>query len=297
MTLDRIKGALFGHAIGDALGGTTEFMTEKEVQEKFGRVSTFLGGGKWRLKPGETTDDTAMTLALARGIISNPEDPVQEIADQFINWLNSEPKDIGMRIHYALSYLKNGEKIENAAEFAQHDLGGSGEGNGSLMRCLPISLYCIEEEKVAAISEAQSQITHASDVASEACVLYNLVGYDIMCKGIPLKEALTERITGTRYEQSLYKVPDVYPTKNVVHTFSWVIYVLMQSDSYLEVVQTLANKGNDADTTAAIAGGLSGLDAGYRKLPQSMAEQLLKREEINIIAGELLKIRTASETA
>lgn len=55
---DRIKGGLYGVAVGDALGGTTEFMSEREIKEKHGYLTEIIGGGVWQLKPGEVTDDT-----------------------------------------------------------------------------------------------------------------------------------------------------------------------------------------------------------------------------------------------
>jgi ADP-ribosyl-[dinitrogen reductase] hydrolase len=65
--LNRIKGGLYGVAIGDALGGTTEFMTRSEVKNKYGYLTEIIGGGVWDLEPGEVTDDTMMTLAVGEG--------------------------------------------------------------------------------------------------------------------------------------------------------------------------------------------------------------------------------------
>ena len=96
--LDKIKGGLFGLAIGDALGGTTEFMTKEEIKEKYGSVNEIIGGGYWGLKPGETTDDTAMTVAVALGIMANSNHPIEEIGKRFLRWQNSDPKDIGVTI-------------------------------------------------------------------------------------------------------------------------------------------------------------------------------------------------------
>ncbi|WP_311315616.1 ADP-ribosylglycohydrolase family protein [Neobacillus niacini] len=62
--LNKIKGALFRLAIGDALGGTTEFLTKAEITRKYGTLKEIIGGGVWHLEKGETTDDTAMTLAV-----------------------------------------------------------------------------------------------------------------------------------------------------------------------------------------------------------------------------------------
>lgn len=51
--LDRLKGGLFGVAVGDALGGTTEFMSVREVKAQYGYLTEIIGGGVWQLEPGK----------------------------------------------------------------------------------------------------------------------------------------------------------------------------------------------------------------------------------------------------
>ena len=68
--LDRALGAYLGLAIGDALGATVEFMTRREIEARYGEHNRIVGGGWLALKPGQVTDDTAMSLALLRDLIS-----------------------------------------------------------------------------------------------------------------------------------------------------------------------------------------------------------------------------------
>jgi len=68
------------------LGGPLEFVRAEEIREQFGCVTTMLGGGWLHLCPGETTDDTAMTLAVAEGIMEQPDDPIPAIGERFISW-------------------------------------------------------------------------------------------------------------------------------------------------------------------------------------------------------------------
>ncbi|MEK3725376.1 ADP-ribosylglycohydrolase family protein [Paenibacillus sp. FSL H8-0034] len=100
---NRIKGGLYGVAIGDALGGTTEFMTSKEVKAKYGYLTEIIGGGVWELEKGEVTDDTMMTLCVAEGILANPLNPMPYIGEQFMNWYRTDPKDIGNIIRHVLA--------------------------------------------------------------------------------------------------------------------------------------------------------------------------------------------------
>ena len=64
-------------ACGDALGAPAEFKSQAEVKKRWGTLQDMVGGGPWQ--PGEWTDDTAMALAVAEGILENPEHPVEAI--------------------------------------------------------------------------------------------------------------------------------------------------------------------------------------------------------------------------
>jgi len=101
--LDKIEGSLFGMAVGDALDGTTEFMSEHEIKKCYGRINEIIGGGCWNLKPGETTDDTDMTICVLKGIIANPQNPIAEIGKEFLRWWESDPKDIGITVQTAFN--------------------------------------------------------------------------------------------------------------------------------------------------------------------------------------------------
>ena len=62
--------AYLGLAIGDALGATVEFMTPAEIRHEYGTHQHIIGGGWLKLKAGEITDDTEMSLALGDAILA-----------------------------------------------------------------------------------------------------------------------------------------------------------------------------------------------------------------------------------
>nr|WP_263324612.1 ADP-ribosylglycohydrolase family protein [Neobacillus sp. Marseille-Q6967] len=288
--LDKIRGALFGFAIGDALGGTTEFLTKAEVKEKYGVVKEIVGGGVWNLERGETTDDTAMTLAVAKGILKSPIDPIEAIGEEFLVWYRSDPKDIGVIIRTVLS-LYNGNWYETAKKAHYQYLNELSAGNGTLMRCLPVALAYGDFKQVEEITMKQSKMTHYDSLADKACMIYNRIACKVL-KGKELKEAIKEEIQGTRYETSLtVEKPDCSPDGFVVNTMKWVLYWLLSSDSYLDVVIGAANEGHDSDTVAAIAGGLAGLACGYEALPKAYCEVLLDKQQLEEISHQLNKTK------
>lgn len=279
--LDKIKGALFGLAIGDALGGTTEFMTKKEIKEQYDYLTDIIGGGVWNLAPGETTDDTAMTLAVAEGIIANPSDPIEEIGKKFLEWEATIPKDIGIATKQSLHNYKIMQDWSKAAEEAKSKLKRVA-GNGALMRTLPVALAYNDLEKITEITKRQAEMTHFDSKSTNACISYNMIAYHIL-NGQSLDDAIAIPLAGYKAEQE----PDCKPTGYVIDTYRWVLYALKKSNSFEEVIQMLANEGEDTDTTAAIAGGLAGLHYGFSVLPKKYLDILEDKDRIEKVCHGL----------
>jgi ADP-ribosyl-[dinitrogen reductase] hydrolase len=290
--LDKIKGGLFGVAIGDALGGTTEFMTPEEIERKHGYLTEIIGGGIWRLEPGEVTDDTAMTLAVAEGIITNPTNPIDEIGKNFIKWRDSDPKDIGIATLMAFSKFNEMKNWFKASEAAHKALDGKSAGNGTLMRCLPVALAYSDVKKMDMLSGTQSKMTHYDNLASEACIIYNRIANRLL-NNEELSAAIEAEIKDTKYNGDLTKQPDCEPDGFVVNTFKWVLHVLTIAENFEEVVQGLANAGGDTDTTAAIAGGLAGIYYGFDALPKRYVEKIIEKDRISQVAEKLAELREA----
>lgn len=282
-----------GLAVGDAVGASTEFLEKDEIIKIYGIVDDMLGGGWLNLKPGETTDDTAMMIAVAKGILKSPHDPIKSIGENFLAWESTKPKDIGVTILYTFKYVKeetNGDWLK-AAHIAHLVLKKSA-GNGSLMRCLPIALFYKDEDEMIDKTIKQSRMTHYDNLAAEACVIYNKIAFDILNNGTDMKESIIKHVTKTRYEMFINEDPSANPDGYVVNTFSWVIRTLMRTSSYRSAVLSLTNLGHDADTTSAIAGGLAGLHYGYQSIPSEWVDLIDKRTVISALATIMNENRT-----
>src|SRR5690349_18139132 len=81
-TIERYRGCLLGLAVGDAVGTTLEF----KRPGTFAPISDMLGGGPFRLKAGQWTDDTSMALCLAASLLErrgfDPRDQMQ----RYLRW-------------------------------------------------------------------------------------------------------------------------------------------------------------------------------------------------------------------
>ncbi|WP_106767635.1 ADP-ribosylglycohydrolase family protein [Paenibacillus faecalis] len=287
--MDRIKGGMYGVAVGDALGGTTEFMSEREIKEKYGCLTEIIGGGVWNLEPGEVTDDTMMTLAVADGILENAEEPMEAIGLFFMEWYQSRPKDIGNIIRRVFEQFE-GDWLESA--FVAHmDMGQSG-GNGSLMRCLPVALAYKELADIDRVTIMQSRMTHYDPRCAEVCVMYNRIAHRLL-QGEDLGTSIKAEVAGSEYEENLEALPDCPPSGFIVYTFRWVLYILLHTSNFEEVVQKAANLGGDSDTIGAIAGGLAGIYYGYVRIPAQYANAILIKERLDRTISKLYVMKTS----
>ncbi|MFD0619706.1 ADP-ribosylglycohydrolase family protein [Paenibacillus sp. GCM10027629] len=285
--LDRIKGGLYGVAVGDALGGTTEFMHPREIKAQYGYLTEIIGGGVWQLEPGEVTDDTMMTLCVAEGILENPAVPMESIGRRFMEWYHTKPKDIGNTIRHVFEIYE--DNWFEAAFLSDMDRGLSG-GNGSLMRCLPVALAYTDLPDIERVSRMQSKMTHYDERCSEACVIYNRIAHRLL-RGEELRDAIVSEVAGTEYEAFIKAKPDYEPSGYVVDTFGWVLHILLNSSDFSEVVQQAANLGGDSDTIGAIAGGLAGIYWGYNEIPSTYANAILIKDRLDEVSLRLYRLR------
>jgi ADP-ribosyl-[dinitrogen reductase] hydrolase len=298
---NRIAGALYGVAVGDALGAPLEFMRREEITRKHGRVTEMIGGGWLNVAPGEITDDTQMTLAVAEGIIANPDDPIQEIGSRFIEWAKSGPKDIGgtcsMSIRGAAARSHHGapdeEKWFEASKYTSEVNGDRSGGNGALMRTVYPGLYYEGLLMAVETAGAIAQMTHWDKKSTEACNLYTEMIHSII-------EAnnndgawwhVDRVLKGSEYRLQPRK--GVGPTGYVVDSFKCALHSLAVTKTFEDAIVEAANLGGDADTIAAITGGLAGSIYGYKEIPPRWIETLSPEIKLQLdrLVGAAVKNR------
>lgn len=289
----RYVGAMLGLACGDALGVTLEFMSRNEVQRRYpDGHREILGGGPFGFKAGEWSDDTAMALAVARGIIEAPADPVDAVGRHFQAWYGSHPPDVGSTCRMALeANLRLGSWEATTAEVAQR-LGDRSAGNGALMRTLPAAL-AYRSDVAPAVRIARMTHPHpASDaaVAAYSCMVDRLLG------GAPKEEALEAAIAAAgplaeklRQVSSLTEA-QVRSTGYVVDTLEAAVWAFLKTDSLEDCLVRAVNLGDDTDTVGAVAGGLAGAHYGPLAVPRRWSMALLGRLELEQTAEALYRL-------
>ena len=307
MKLDIIKSALFGVAVGDALGVPHEFSRPEDLREN--PVKDMVGYGTYDLPPGTWSDDSSLIFCLAESLCSGFN--TDHMGELFVKWhyqdywtATGEVFDIGIGTRNALYKIKNGTKAELAGGQDEKD-----NGNGSLMRILPLvfAIQNLPTEERFERTRQVSAITHGHIRAVMACFYYlefakQLIEgkskfeiYKDLQTSIPsfFEKAGIESTELAHFDR-IFKanvadlpLSEIRSGGYVIETIEACIWCLLTTDSYKDAVLKAVNLGHDTDTTAAVTGGLAGLLYGFDGIPREWVRQLAKREEIEELARNL----------
>ena len=164
---DRFRGCLLGLAAGDAVGTTVEF----KRRGTFTAVTDMVGGGPFRLEPGQWTDDTSMALCLATSLVERGGFDAKDQMDRYVRWhergylsSNGECFDIGTTVSGALArYKRTGEPFQGRPTRIRPATAAS----CAWRRC-PMWFYP-DVESMAQHSAESSRTTHGTAECLDAC--------------------------------------------------------------------------------------------------------------------------------
>lgn len=307
---NKIESGLFGLAIGDALGVPVEFYSRSSLKEN--PVSEMIGYGTHYQPSGTWSDDSSLAFCLAESLCNGFD--LFDIARNFVKWYSTElwtPHgqvfDIGIATRNAIHNIGKGHQPEFCGGFEEKD-----NGNGSLMRILPLVFYLKEEKDIEVIYEkvkVVSSITHAHFRSVFACFVYVVYCLEILKEKDKFEAYSEMQITLSKFlEDKKYNPAEIqlfdrvlindiskYPEVNI-HSSGYVLdslqaslWCFLNSDSYEETVLKAVNLGGDTDTTAAIAGGLAGIYYGIEKIPKKWIKNLVRTNDIKDLAERLSK--------
>lgn len=297
------KDILLGTAIGDALGYPVQFIPRETVQQN-PVIGIDAPIGIW-------SDDTSLSLCLADSLCN--EYNLHDIADKFISWLfeglwtpNNKAFDIGRTTMRAIINLKKGTVPQLAGLNRESD-----NGNGSLMRILPIIPYLLEldeNKQIQTISDVSS-LTHRHPRSILACIfLCKFALQYLHCnnKQIALKNTQQEirqlltlkefknenlhfhRLIHLSYEE--YKnIPEIEikSTGYVIDTLEAALWSIFNNQNFKDSLLCAVNLGHDADTVGAITGALAGIIYGHHTIPVEWLHVLARKDDIIELANKL----------
>jgi ADP-ribosyl-[dinitrogen reductase] hydrolase len=284
--LDRARAAFLGLAVGDALGATTEFMTPGEIRAKFKVHHKIIGKGWLRLKAGEVTDDTEMSLCIARALLREATWDLRGIAVEFAAWLKGKPKDIGATCRRGIRDFLMKDQLQTP--YNEWDA-----GNGGVMRMAPVALFTLGDEALLEhCAVEQARITHNHPLSDAACVTVGrMVQHAILGADRFQLHALTRQLVG-EFPTFRFNNYRGLASAYVVDTLQTVFHYLFTTGEFEECLVGVVNQGGDADTTGAIAGMIAGAFYGLEAIPPKWLKKLNAqvRTEVEEAAERLVRL-------
>jgi ADP-ribosyl-[dinitrogen reductase] hydrolase len=260
-------------------------------------LTDMVGGGPFNLLPGQWTDDTSMALCLAASLIENEFDTHDQM-QRYVLWhdegymsSNGRCFDIGNATSDAL------ERFRHSGDPLAGSTRPDSAGNGSIMRLAPVSIYYQDTpERAIQMSSRQSRTTHQAPECLAACRLFaevliralqGLAKENVLApvqQGIPMSSALMLIAAG---EYKSKPEAQIKGSGYVVQSLEAVFWCFWQTHNFKDCVLLAANLGDDADTTAAVAGQLAGAFYGESGIPASWLLKLTMANDIGQLAEQL----------
>ena len=303
------KDILLGTAIGDALGLPVQFL-DREVVAK-NPVTTMMGYGQFNVPAGTWSDDSSLSLCLAESLCKGYD--LSDIANNFVKWMFegfwtpfNKAFDIGKTTYFAVVNLRNGVSPYLAGMDRERD-----NGNGSLMRILPLVPYILNvepEERYKIIGEVSS-LTHRHPRSILACIalcefaiqyinqqscekayqtmqqtLLQLLKREIFIEeDVPFK-----RLIELSYNEfKAIELKDIRSTGYVIDTLEASLWCIFNTSNFKDAVLKAVNLGDDTDTVGAITGGLAAIIYGNDTIPSEWIGVLARKDDIIKLANRL----------
>lgn len=309
---DRFRGCLLGLAAGDAVGTTVEF----KRRGSFEPLTDMVGGGPFRLEPGQWTDDTSMALCLATSLVEKNGFDGQDQMERYCRWwlegyLSStgECFDIGLTTSAALRWFRKTGEVWAGSTDSQR------AGNGSIMRLAPIPMFVLgrwaiatpqppsESELETMLDELaqwaadSSRITHGCGECVDACrwfgrviarALQGQTKEEILLadRDMALESSSIQAIAQGQYRTK--QIDDIKGSGYVVESLEAAMWCFDQTENFRDAILLAANLGDDADTTAAVCGQIAGAFYGESGIPKSWLEKLAMVEMIRGLGDRLM---------
>ena len=298
--INHLQTILIGTAVGDALGVPVEFQPRSYL--KANPVIDMREYGTYEQPKGTWSDDTSLMLCLAESMVEGLDS--NTLAQKFIAWKNDNlwtPHgwvfDIGIGTRIAIERLENGMTPELAGGLDERD-----NGNGSLMRILPLVLHIkeLDIEERYEWTKKISSITHAHVRSVMACFYYlefakkiidgkekfqtynelqsELTQYFEQRKINPIEIHKFHRLLND--DISKVEEDNIKSSGYVIDTLEAAIWCILTTNNYKDAVLKAVNLGHDTDTTGAVTGGLAALIYGMNTIPKEWINTLVRKDDI-----------------
>lgn len=301
----RMKGCLYGQAIGDALGLGSEFMSKDEVNKNYPNGlknydQIIQDSHRRRWAKGAWTDDTDMMLCIIDGF-ENGRFNIHSVASNFKDWFNGTPMGIGSHTYKVLYMGDYVDQPEMCSKLWWKLSRKQSASNGALMRT---SVVGLAQNDVMEQAEAICKLTHYDPRCVGSCVIAVSIIHNLIWHGRQLSYDEIKDIA-QRYDDrilewvdaaynstdiSMLDLDEAYSIGYTLRTLSAALWCYWHSPSFEEGLLTVVNEGGDADSNGAIACAILGAKFGYKSIPHYYIDELHNKHLYDCKVTSLLNV-------
>ena len=293
---DRLKGTIYGQAIGDALGLGTEGMTDEDMAWKYPHgikhySDIFQDRHRKRWKIGDWTDDTDMMLCIANAVIKDKGVNLTSIAQNFKDWANGEPMGIGENTYKVLMI---GDYVEHPLEVSKKVWEMSGKkaaANGGVMRTSIVGLFPKAVEECAVNI---CRLTHYDPRCVGSCVIVSELIHSLVYNEkrlsyhqiVDMAKKYDERIVefvdlSMNTDIRALELQDEESVGYTLRTLAAGLWAYWNARTFEDGLLSVVRAGGDADTNAAVACAILGAKFGFNAIPQEYIDGLIYKEQLD----------------
>lgn len=296
---NKLKGILFGQAIGDALGLGCEFLNKNEIQKHYplgfsDYVQIIQDDHRKRWGIGCWTDDTDQFLCVLdsfsenRGVIS-----LNDIAQRLYDWFIAGGMGVGKLTYNVFKMPEYTKYPEKCAALAWNMTRKKSAPNGALMRNGAVSLIYNTDLKEALIfSESLSKLTHADQRCIDSCKIHTTLLFSLLNEeNLSLEEIfIRSEIEDERtveyinsFLSSDIQILDLDNENELGYTLKAVssaLWVYLFAESFEQGLLKIINEGGDSDTNGCVAGAILGAKFGFDSISVKWIGELAYNESL-----------------
>lgn len=305
---NRIKGAFYGQAIGDALGLGTEFLSKVEVEHHYPngieRYSDIIRDKhRSRFDLGAWTDDTDQFLSILNSILEEGKVSAEGIAKHLKIWFNNKPLGIGSTVLKVITVPGYEKSPFKASKWIWERSKKQNASNGAVMRTSIIGCYEFwNTDNVLSNAETAAKTTHFDPRCVGSCTMISwlisklilengTVHYaDILAVGDKYDDRIRSFLDDVKEDISSLNLDEPVSIGYTLKTLGAGLWAFQHSNDFESGIQAVIMQGGDADTNAAVAGSVLGCKFGFESIPNHLVKELKNIDYLESALNEFLTL-------
>lgn len=253
---------MLGAIIGDIVGSRFEWNNNKTKHFELFNDKCFF------------TDDTVMTLAIAKAILHSESDysDLSSLSIKYMQEVGRNYPSCGYGGSFGLWVFSNNPKPYNSF------------GNGAAMRVSPVGFVAKSLDQAISLSKKVTEVTHnhpegiKGAEATAVAIYLARNGYNIN----DIKNYIDKHYYKMNF--TLDEIRDTYKFNETCQdTVPQAIMAFLESTSFEDAIRNAISIGGDSDTLAAITGGIAEACYGIPKEIRNKALTYLDKRLLNIL--------------